>query len=87
MKLYGLEIYEPGSADDVVAYFESDNPFGAITKGDLINPLATEGEKVKRVLRVVGVEHIIWEVEAEGVKYKTCIFTAAEENNREARMK
>jgi len=32
MKPYGLEIYEPGSADDVVAYFESDTPFGAIDR-------------------------------------------------------
>lgn len=59
MKLYGLEIYKPGSADDVVAYFESDTSFGAISKGDLINPMGTEGEAGKRILRVVGIEHIV----------------------------
>lgn len=87
MKFYGLEIYESGSADDVAAYFESDTPFGAISKGDLINPVDSEGEAVKRILRVVGIEHIVWESKSEGIKHKTCVFTAAEENNRDARMK
>ncbi len=87
MELYGLEIYEPGSADDVAAYFESDTPFGAIAKGDLINPVGSGGEAVKQILRVVGIEHIVWESKGEGIKHKICVFTAAEDNSRDARMK
>jgi hypothetical protein len=54
---YSLEIYEPGSADDVAANFESDTPFQAIHRGDLIRPMMVPGEPpITDVLRVECVE-------------------------------
>jgi hypothetical protein len=41
---YVLEIHDPGSPDDVAAYYESDAPFQAIHVGDLIRPTAHSAE-------------------------------------------
>lgn len=35
---YCLEIYQPGSTHDVLVSFNSDGPFGAISRGDTLHP-------------------------------------------------
>ena len=84
MKRYMLEIYEPGSAEDVLASYESDTPFGSIGQGDLMQPLGEGVEDRRRVLRVVTVEHLIWDVDGHP-KHKTMVFTLALANSRENR--
>lgn len=93
MQRYMLEVYEPDSTDDLAANFESDTPFLAIQKGDLLTAFGVNGgknqyvpETAKLVLRVVAVEHIVWVGEA-GPRHKVCVFTRGEENTREARFR
>lgn len=85
MKRYMLEIYEPGSTDDVLAIYEADTPFGCIGEGDLMQPLGSGIEDPKRVLKVVTVEHLIWEIDGQP-KHKTLIFTEALANKAENRL-
>lgn len=85
-KPYSLEIYEPGSADDVAGYVESDLPFGSIQRGDLISIMFTAAEPQEDVLAVVGIEHILWSADGRA-KHKICVFTERRQNNRESRLR
>jgi hypothetical protein len=40
IKQYALEIYEPGSAEDVAMSLESDTAFGAVARGNLLHILS-----------------------------------------------
>jgi hypothetical protein len=83
---YTLEIYEPGSADDVLEAIEAEHPFFPITVGDLINArtLSSDAASIKgKVLRVVAVEHMISAGTLRGdVKHKLCVFTEALSDSR-----
>jgi len=69
---YILEIYEPGSFYDTLVRFSSALPFMSIHAGDIINPANWPAyDDTSTVLRVVGVEHIIWEITTP--KHKWCI--------------
>jgi hypothetical protein len=82
---YALEIYEPGSADDVAASFESDTPFQAIQRGDLIRPMMVPGEPpITDIFRVECVEHFVWNI-GNVTKHKICVFTSRHPNAREIR--
>jgi len=82
---YILEIYEPGSFYDTLVRFSSAIPFMSIHAGDIINPANWPAyDDTSTVLRVVGVEHIIWEITTP--KHKICIFTEAIENSAETAM-
>lgn len=82
---YVLEIYEPGSVDDVWITLSSDTPFMSIHAGDVINPGIWPGsESPMKVLRAVTVEHILWE--SNGItKHKICVFSDEVEGSRELR--
>lgn len=76
---YTLHIYAPDSDDEVWMRFGSDSPFLALSKGDLINPAIwpdTERRVLaeQNMLRVVDVEHIIWEAE-EQIKHAVLVYT------------
>jgi len=87
MTEYILEIFLPGSADDVWMKFSSPTPFMTISPGDIINPGVWEGsEAPKKVLRVVSVEHIIWEAPGSDMKHKIDIYTKEVEGTRELRL-
>lgn len=76
---YLLEIYTPGSPDEVSRSYESNTPFLPIARGDRLTFLADAvGDALSA--RVIDVEHIIRTV--DGVPYfqKMCIFTAEEES-------
>ena len=73
---YHLEIYEPGSADDVLVVFKAERPFLSIHAGDIINPVSWPNFKAPmKVLKVVSVEHIVWEIESSRIAHKLSIFT------------
>ena len=83
---YILEIYEPESADNVWAMFSSESPFMTISPGDILDPGVWEGSKPPiRLLRIVNVEHLIWDM--EGVKHKILVFTKEVEGTREIRLR
>ncbi len=84
---YFTEIYEPGSADDVWVALKTQTPLFSISKGDIINPAMWPGTTFpNRVLKVVAVEHIIWEINGSHIGYKICVFTEAVKGTRELRM-
>ncbi len=85
-KRYGLEVYGPGGTDTPWVSFDSDTPFPAIARGDIVNPGVWEGsQSPMKVLRVVQVEHVVWE--AAGVaKQKLLVFTEEVEGTRELRL-
>lgn len=86
MKNYQLEIYQPGSVEDVAAYVESDKPFLTVSKGDLLNPVDSAAEaNSDGILRVVGMEHILWKSGAD-VRHKLCVFTENVENTARVRL-
>ena len=73
--VYYLEIYEPGSARDVWAYFSSSSPFMSLKTGDILNPGTWKNSKSPmRVLKIKAVEHIIWDT-AKVIKHKIMIFS------------
>lgn len=82
---YILEICAPNSIEDVVQTFESTTPFLSISKGDLMNPRTWNNYNYQgKILKVVGVEHIIWKNEKE-VKHKICIFTEETNDSEKSR--
>jgi len=82
---YTLEIYRPKSVDDVWTTFNSPGPFMAISVGDIINPGSWPGsESPQKALRVLNVEHIIWELN-DTVKHKMLIFTVEVAGTRDLR--
>lgn len=82
---YILEIYEPGCTEDVCIVFNSSNPFIAINVGDILNPTTwPNAESAKDVLRVVNVEHLLWEINGD-IKQKILIFTEAVQNTEDLR--
>lgn len=89
-KRYILEVYQPGSMYDALVVVESDMPFMTIQMGDIINPRSFENVvdflSPGTVLRVVGVEHVIWE--GQGVaKHKLCVFTKEAPDTAEERIR
>jgi len=85
MKRYMLEIYNPGSFRDVWVYFESDTPFQAISKGDIIHPGMFPDASAQTMLRVTSIEHIIWALENKQAKHKICVYTEDIEDDAKAR--
>jgi hypothetical protein len=83
---YIVEVYEPGSADRVWVYFTSSAPFLPINAGDLLNPGLWPGsQSPMKILRVVNLEHIIWETDSH-VKHKLLVFTEEIEGTTEVRL-
>jgi hypothetical protein len=83
---YHVEVYEPGSADDVWVCFKTTKPLFSISRGDIVNPGTWPNSKAPmRVLRVVAVEHIIWEIQDSHIGDKLCVFTEEVEGTRELR--
>lgn len=83
---YSLEIYEPGSAYDPWVNFLSNSPFLAISKGDIINPGTWDNsQSPMKVLKVLNVEHMIWEIENDHITHKLCVFTEEVEGTEELR--
>jgi hypothetical protein len=80
---YHLEIYQPGNRRDVWVSFQSTSPFMPIAAGDLLNPGIWSGsESPRKLLRVVNVQHIIWENRGEA-KQKIMIYSEEVENRDE----
>ena len=68
---YSLEIYEPNSAYDPMVHFESKTP---------------GSEAPMKVLKVLNVEHMIWEIEDSHITHKLCVFTEEVEGTAELRL-
>lgn len=97
-KKYALEIRQPDHAGFVLACsIESDDPFLAIQKGDIINPStwnlycfdSIEGEYQASafgvVLKVTGVEHSLMQREDGSIRqHKITVYTRPVENNQES---
>ena len=86
---YILEVYEPGSVQDVAGVFESDEPFVAIQVGDLINDRVWDtAPGTSTVLRVTAVEHVLWKNRTGGdVEQKLCIYTERVADTEELRVR
>lgn len=85
---YSLEIHKPDCARDVWVNFSSATPFLGISKGDIINPtLWPDSQSPMKVLKVVSVEHMIWEIEGSHITHKVCVFTKEVEGKEELRLK
>jgi len=80
---YMVEIYYPGSIDDIVEYFQTSTPI-TMRSGELINQGFFENTRSKKLLRIVNIEHIIWEAEGK-VKQKACIMTEEVDDTKESR--
>lgn len=88
-KRYCLELYVPGSDTDVWMSYESDQPFLAISAGDLLSPFCGFPEQKfpekKDVARVLSVEHIVWQ-EDGAIRHKLMVFSELVEPSRELRL-
>jgi|GEM_PF-3239163 hypothetical protein len=90
MKNYSLEIYEPGSALDVVVSFETDIPVLGMSKGEIINPrtLPNADHLIGKLLKITNVEHMVWYNESKtDIKHKICVFTESVSDTAESRLK
>jgi hypothetical protein len=68
---YFLEIYQPGSHDDLSHSFSSDNAFTSFSKGDILTLADID---LYKPCKVVEIEHIIWEIDGK-FRIKTMLFT------------
>lgn len=87
---YILEIYPPDVFETPILTVKSSTPFPTIRRGDLINPRTFSTfdithVKVRGLLRIVNVEHILWSSKQRGVKHKICLFTTDEPDTSETR--
>jgi hypothetical protein len=94
---YRLFIYKPGGKKTVAHTLESDSPFLAINKGDLLNPrcwgeqastnLAEDKAQFRYgiMLQVTGLEHFIVESDGKVVSHGMGVFTEALEDIAESR--
>ena len=73
---YMLEInYQTAPTQSLTAYFTSDVPFQAISKGDVINGTTLpDGDHAFGYI-VQSVEHILWTNESGETKHKVVIIT------------
>jgi hypothetical protein len=73
---YILEIYQPGSVSDVWMTLRSTAPFGAIARGDIIDPGSLAGCEInpESIPVVTGIEHLLSGT-AAGVAHKICVYT------------
>ncbi|MBI5798382.1 MAG: hypothetical protein HZB10_00430 [Candidatus Yonathbacteria bacterium] len=85
MTEYHLEVYEPGSAEDVLTIFKSINPFMAIKPGDLLGPYVWGAYPPGAALRIINVEHGVWEVGGK-ITHKILVFTEEVEGTPELRL-
>jgi hypothetical protein len=65
-------------------FMDSDQPFGAMARGNLINVPFTGAEARNEILEIVRIEHIIWKT-GEQMKHKICVFTNWQSNDRASR--
>ena len=81
-----LEIYRPGSTDDVWMTFTSQDSFAAPRVGEILNPgLWPDSQSPMKVLRVVAVEHLIWETDG-ATKQKVMVFSQEVDGTAELRL-
>lgn len=72
---YKLEIYEPMSVEALWVNFDSSTPFATISTGDiLLTETWPELPEPTGAVRVILVEHIIFEVDKKNV-HKVMVFT------------
>ena len=79
---YMLEIYYPSGHDHVMAYFTSDTPFMAISKGDTITADSLPDANKTGDLRVTSVEHVLWTLENKESKHKVCVYTETDKTDQ-----
>ena len=83
---YMLEIYQPGSADEVLQSIESDRPFMAMSAGDLMHPFGAADATTSSVLMITRLEHIVQPgLEGGAARHKICVFTRRVDELNEAR--
>ena len=81
-----LEVHAPDDAR--VVQLESNDPFGAISKDDLINVRAftdIAGDYPNQLWRVVQVEHMIYDSLETQLMHQIVVFTTAAPDTSEAR--
>jgi len=77
MKPYVLRVMWPGSDVDVAEDFTSDKPFGAISVGDLIDLEEGRRKHGLSLLRVVRVQHGLYQGENVGALHRIRVYTEA----------
>ncbi|MBX9268743.1 hypothetical protein [Chromobacterium violaceum] len=82
---YILEFYEPNSTYDTLYTIESDQPFAAMSAGDLVNARAWQHNGETRLLKIVRLEHLFWKF-GEKATHKILVFTDEVEDSSEARI-
>lgn len=80
---YTVEIYFPGSSSEVLVSFDASTPFISINKGDILNPtfFSTYDKSPEKVLKVINIEHIIWQHEGSTEPTQKILIFTKEENN------
>ncbi len=89
-KKYALHIFEPQNTEQVWMRFSSPTPFLNINVGDLINPsiwpeTGVHLLEIINMLRVINVEHIVWETEGQ-IRHTMLIYTEQVEESEEIRL-
>jgi hypothetical protein len=87
---YLVQIFAPGSCDEVAWTAESAGPFMAFARGDLVNsslwaPGDLPAELRNHILIVVSVEHVLWESD-KVVSHLVLVYTAVAPDTRATRL-
>jgi hypothetical protein len=72
---YIVEIYEPGSEENVRAHFKSDKPFMTLRVGDSLTAVDKDMRGADDRLRITGVHHILWDSPHGNSGHKIMIYT------------
>jgi hypothetical protein len=81
---YIVEIYAPGSWENVWAVFQSEHPFMTMMPGELLNTAVFEPSNWAqyKIARIVNVEHILWNYKGKP-KHKILVYTEEVDDTRE----
>ena len=85
-----VQIFAPGSCDEVAWTAESAGPFVAFARGDVLNsslwdPGDLPAELRNHILVVVSVEHVLWESD-KAVSHLVLVYTAVAPDTRATRL-
>jgi hypothetical protein len=77
MKRFVVEVYRPGSDEEVWETLESDTPLMLPRVGEIIVPVNWQDGKPGDEVEVTKVSHAMWRSANNEVKQKTLIYTRA----------
>jgi hypothetical protein len=82
---FSLEVYEPGSDENVLDAIHSSKPFPPFAVGNLLqsDALRDTGRWPDEVLQIVAIQHVLWRGPEDDYRHKLMLYTRVVANSWE----